>query len=151
MTLDAIEFIRRFLLHVLPSGFVKIRHFGLLANRNRRQALALCRLHLRATTPDISTLLTEPQKSALNRSCPQCKRGTLHVVARQLSDGTGQLPRTVRLRTLRLILRKTCPCIPTRSLASTAFIPPTLPHGLESAPHDLDACAALPCAPQVHP
>ena len=36
MTLDAVEFIRRFLLHVLPSRFVKIRHFGLLANRNRR-------------------------------------------------------------------------------------------------------------------
>src|SRR5665213_2598245 len=87
MTLDATEFIRRFLLYVLPAGFVKIRHFGLLANRNRRQALALCRIHLNATTPDISTLLTEPQKSALNRSCPQCKRGTLHLV-RQLSDGT---------------------------------------------------------------
>jgi hypothetical protein len=88
MTLDAVEFIRRFLLHVLPAGFVKIRHFGLLANRNRSQTLALCRFHLHATTPDISALLTEPQKSALNRSCPQCKRGTLHVVARQLSDGT---------------------------------------------------------------
>jgi hypothetical protein len=88
MNLDAVEFIRRFLLHVLPAGFVKIRHFGLLANRNRSQALGLCRIHLNATTPDISTLLTEPQKSALNRSCPQCKRGTLHVVARELSDGT---------------------------------------------------------------
>jgi putative transposase len=44
MTLDAVEFIRRFLLHALPVGFVKIRHFGLVANRNRRQALALCRL-----------------------------------------------------------------------------------------------------------
>jgi Putative transposase len=33
MTLDALEFMRRFLLHVLPRGFVKIRHFGLLANR----------------------------------------------------------------------------------------------------------------------
>jgi len=88
MALDAVEFIRRFLLHVLPAGFVKIRHFGLLANRNRRQALALCRSHLHATTPDNSALLTEPQKSALNRSCPQCKRGTLHVLARQLSDGT---------------------------------------------------------------
>jgi hypothetical protein len=87
-TLDAVEFIRRFLLHALPAGFVKIRHFGLLANRNRRQALALCRIHLHATNPDISTLLTEPQKSALNRSCPQCKNGTLHVVARQLPDGT---------------------------------------------------------------
>jgi hypothetical protein len=45
MALDAVEFIRRFLLHVLPAGFVKIRHFGLLANRNRSQALALCRSH----------------------------------------------------------------------------------------------------------
>ena len=82
MTLDAVEFIHRFLLHVLPAGFVKIRHFGLLANRNRRQALALCRLHLCATAADLSTLLSEQQKSALNRSCPQCKCGTLHVVAR---------------------------------------------------------------------
>jgi len=81
MKLDAVEFFRRFLLHVLPAGFVKIIHFGLLANRNRRQALVLCRLHLCATTPDISALLTEQQKSALNRSCPQCKCGTLHTVA----------------------------------------------------------------------
>jgi hypothetical protein len=90
MTLDAVEFIRRFLLHVLPAGFVKIRHFGLLANRNRRQTLALCRIHLNATTPDISTLLTEPQKSALNRSCPQCKRGTLHSIPRHFSDEQGR-------------------------------------------------------------
>jgi len=88
MILDAVEFIRRFLLHILPAGFVKIRHFGLLANRNRSQALALCRSHLHVAAPDISALLTEPQTSALNRSCPQCKRGTLHVVARQPSDGT---------------------------------------------------------------
>ena len=46
MTLDAVEFIRRFLLHILPSGFVKIRHFGFLANRNRSSALALCRTAL---------------------------------------------------------------------------------------------------------
>jgi hypothetical protein len=82
MSLDATEFIRRFLLHVLPAGFVKIRHFGLLANRNRRQALALCRSHLHAVTSDNSALLSEPQTSALNRSCPQCKCGTLHVVSR---------------------------------------------------------------------
>ena len=36
MTLDAVEFIRRFLLHILPSGFVKIRHFGFLSRRRRR-------------------------------------------------------------------------------------------------------------------
>ena len=87
MKLDAVEFIRRFLLHVLPAGFIKIRHFGLLANRNRRQALTLCRLHLSATTPDIDALLNQQQKSALNRSCPQCQYGTLHVVTRYKAVG----------------------------------------------------------------
>jgi Putative transposase/Transposase zinc-binding domain len=43
MTVDACEFIRRFLLHVLPDGFVKIRYYGLLANRNRKGNIALCR------------------------------------------------------------------------------------------------------------
>jgi Putative transposase len=82
MTLDAVEFIRRFLLHVLTAGFVKIRHFGLLANRNRQQALALCRLDLRATAADPSSMLTEQQKTALSRSCPRCRCGTLHAIVR---------------------------------------------------------------------
>ena len=43
MTLKADEFIRRFLLHVLPSRYVRIRHFGLLANRKRKNTIALCR------------------------------------------------------------------------------------------------------------
>jgi hypothetical protein len=43
MTLDCFEFIRRFLLHVLPDGFVKIRYYGLLGNRNRKDDLILCR------------------------------------------------------------------------------------------------------------
>src|SRR5580658_10481785 len=43
MTLDGIEFLRRFFLHVLPKGFVRIRHFGFLANRFRSNRLALCR------------------------------------------------------------------------------------------------------------
>jgi hypothetical protein len=60
---------------------VKIRHFGLLANRNRRQALALCRFHPNATAADSTESLTEQQRSALNRSCPRCKRGTMHVIA----------------------------------------------------------------------
>ena len=41
--LDVMEFIRRFLMHVLPSGFQKIRHYGLLSNRNRNTKLALCK------------------------------------------------------------------------------------------------------------
>ena len=43
LTLDAQEFIRRFLLHVLPDGFMRVRHFGFLANRSKKQALAQCR------------------------------------------------------------------------------------------------------------
>jgi hypothetical protein len=49
MTLDGVEFLRRFLQHVLPSGFVRIRHFGLLANRHREEKLTRCRLLLSAT------------------------------------------------------------------------------------------------------
>jgi hypothetical protein len=43
MTLQAEEFIRRFLIHTLPDGFMRIRHFGFLANRDRAKKLALCR------------------------------------------------------------------------------------------------------------
>ena len=75
MTLDAVEFIRRFLLHVLPSGFVHIRHFGFLANRKRKEKLALCRglLPARRTAPEpnIPTGQQEP------RRCPICKVGQL--------------------------------------------------------------------------
>jgi hypothetical protein len=46
MTLEASEFIRRFLLHVLPDGFVKIRHFGFLSNRHRKECLEACRMLL---------------------------------------------------------------------------------------------------------
>ena len=80
MRLEATEFMRRFLLHVLPAGFVKIRHFGLLANRSRRQALEQCRGHLRSTTADLVLLLNQHQRAALSRSCPQCRCGTLHVI-----------------------------------------------------------------------
>ena len=51
MTLSAGEFIRRFLLHVLPDGFHRIRHYGLLANGHRVAKLARCRLLLAAPTP----------------------------------------------------------------------------------------------------
>ena len=98
MRLEATEFIRRFLLHALPAGFMKIRHFGLLANRNRRRALALCRAPLRTTAVDPATLLNEQQRSALNRSCPKCRCGTLHIIAHACAGkpiGTSALPRSL--------------------------------------------------------
>ncbi len=48
MTLDAVEFLRRFLLHVLPTGLVRLRQFGFLANRVRKHKLELCRVLLAA-------------------------------------------------------------------------------------------------------
>ena len=52
MTLQAEEFIRRFLLHVLPDGFQRIRYYGFLANRYREQKLARCRELLGMPTPN---------------------------------------------------------------------------------------------------
>jgi hypothetical protein len=74
MTLDADEFLRRFVQHVLPSGFVKIRHYGLLANRHRQERLGVCRrlllvANLAATLPDAQAGPLEP---AQLRCCPQC-------------------------------------------------------------------------------
>jgi hypothetical protein len=82
MTLDATEFIRRFLLHVLPSGFVKIRHFGFQSNRNRRSMLSLCRklLNVPSCTPDSTSILSHEQRSALERRCPFCHAGALRIV-----------------------------------------------------------------------
>lgn len=59
MTVDGVEFVRRFLQHVLPSGFVRIRHFGFLANRCRDEKLARCRTLLGASPP-----ATPPDESA---------------------------------------------------------------------------------------
>jgi len=82
MSLSADEFIRRFLLHVLPRGFMRIRHYGLQANRDRQKRLTQCRqligqselitkeaesveeMMLRLTDIDIST-------------CPKCQTGKL--------------------------------------------------------------------------
>jgi len=91
VSLEAHEFIRRFLLHVLPDGFMRIRHFGFLANRAKKQALPQCRklLGLNPALPEIPNqsahdLLRELTGTDLSR-CPRCQKGTLIVV--------GELPR----------------------------------------------------------
>lgn len=83
MALDAIEFIRRFLLHVLPPRFIKIRHFGFLANRNRSQALAFCRQHLQAAVlphQPAPLILSDEQQRAIQRRCPLCHNGVLRIL-----------------------------------------------------------------------
>jgi Putative transposase/Transposase zinc-binding domain len=85
MTLPAEEFIRRFLLHVLPSGFVKIRHFGFLANRGRRDNVRLCRQLLAAssiTSPSLArhdSSSNEPAAETVER-CPRCKLGIMRIL-----------------------------------------------------------------------
>jgi len=84
--LKAHEFIRRLLLHVLPDGFMRIRHFGFLANRSKKLALAQCRklLKLDPALPQIPKqsaidLLRELTGIDLSR-CPCCHQGTMIVV-----------------------------------------------------------------------
>jgi hypothetical protein len=82
MTLDAVEFMRRFLLHVLPRGFVKIRHFGYLANRERKHALQLCTTFLSSTRPAPENSPAEIPSPREVKRCPYCHQGTLVPVAR---------------------------------------------------------------------
>ena len=85
MYLDAQEFIRRFLLHVLPKGFVRIRHYGLLANRNRKEKIARCRNLLAAPTPE-EPVSQSCRDKLLERfgvdieRCPACREGRMAIV-----------------------------------------------------------------------
>ncbi|MEJ7608608.1 MAG: transposase [Bryobacteraceae bacterium] len=94
MTVEAVEFIRRFLLHILPSGFVKIRHFGFLANCRRARELKLARALLLAPPP--LDLLTERQRKAIERQCPRCHLGVLCLLG-QIPAGTLASPETLVL------------------------------------------------------
>lgn len=89
MALPATEFLRRFLLHVVPSGFMRIRHFGLLANRHRAAKLARCR-SLLAPTPEVEVEVDpcdsaapsgEANASAAEpKRCPVCGAGPLRII-----------------------------------------------------------------------
>jgi hypothetical protein len=99
MKLDAVEFIRRFLLHILPSGFVRIRQFGFLANRARRKKLALCRALLGAPPPrppDIAAIVHGDAKAGelVCKPCPVCKTGhMIRIGIVQALLWTAPLPR----------------------------------------------------------
>jgi len=84
MNLPAVEFIRRFLLHGLPKGFVRIRHYGLLANRVRQQNLECCRRligHSTAKHPPAVCPQTNPSpEDSPGWSCPACGQATMRLV-----------------------------------------------------------------------
>jgi hypothetical protein len=105
MTLEAVEFIRRFLLHVLPSGFVHIRHFGFLANRKRKESLALCQ-SLVAASPLVSEVSVDSPGShdatteEQPHRCPVCKTG--------------------RLIRIQVLTAAACECLPVPRIADTS-------------------------------
>ena len=86
MTLHTDEFLRRFLLHIVPRGFMRIRHFGLLANRSRRDALTRCRALLDQPPPEdapvesVAGLFQRLTGIDLSR-CPVCRQGRMRTTA----------------------------------------------------------------------
>jgi hypothetical protein len=109
MTLDAVEFIRRFLLHVLPSGFVHIHHFGFLADRKRKDKLSLCRSLLPAPQVVIEASAGSPgspdssTEEQLSRRCPVCHAG--------------------RLVPIQYLTAAACACLPAPVVADTSRAP----------------------------
>lgn len=93
MTLTAEEFLRRFMQHVLPKHFVKIRHYGLLANKRREPLLALCRQLLLPllVLKSLPVIESDPPRAiiepALERCCPHC--GGRRLIVRELPRGGG--------------------------------------------------------------
>ncbi len=92
MTLAATEFIRRFLLHVLPLGFHRIRYYGFLAPRHRAEKLTRCRqllgstpalpLSVDAANPTTHPVRIDPRTRVSSRACPACGRGHLIIIDR---------------------------------------------------------------------
>ena len=86
MSLDAFEFIRRFLLHVLPDQFMKIRYYGILSNRNRKEKLLKCRKILDCVPKTDEVEKKECWENLLlrltgvdPRVCPKCKQGRMRA------------------------------------------------------------------------
>jgi len=86
MIVKADEFTRRFLLHVLPDRFVKIRHYGLLGNRCRKKKLSACRRLLFCTHQKTDKTKESWQEALLRftgidiTKCPVCKEGTMWTI-----------------------------------------------------------------------
>jgi hypothetical protein len=96
LTITAVEFIRRFLLHSLPKRFVRIRHYGFLANRNRSTNLAAIRRLM--ALPEPSDAPVTPVEGLLRQLtgiditvCPCCQKGKMHLF-RKIPKGVARPP-----------------------------------------------------------
>ena len=84
MTLKAEEFIRRFLLHILPNGFFKIRYYGIFSNRIRKKMTDICRKILNFTNKKISEIKVEWEEILGERRkniCPCCGNGKMEMIS----------------------------------------------------------------------
>jgi len=107
-SIDAIEFVRRFLMHALPRGFVRIRHYGFLAHRDRTKNLEkIRRLLNQPTPPKTSAKPVEEMMVELTgidiTLCPCCKKGKMHCLS-EIPRGSGLSPAHIIKST---ILRET--------------------------------------------
>ena len=94
LELDAVEFLRRFLLHTLPQRFPRIRHFGFLANRCRARKLEHCRTLLGAAPPE--KMAATDRGVQAERLCPKCGQGRLVRVGR-VRPASGRTPKPATL------------------------------------------------------
>jgi hypothetical protein len=94
MRLSAVEFIRRFLLHVLPKGFVRIRHYGLMANRCRREKLRRCRELLGSVVQPETEPANAPELALSDGHalCPACQRGRMLIMEKLPPSRAGPEP-----------------------------------------------------------
>jgi hypothetical protein len=78
MTLEALEFIRRFAMHILPKGFVRIRHYGIVSSTSK----AACAVVIKEQLPQVLHN-TKPKKEIYNPlQCPGCKKQTMQTILR---------------------------------------------------------------------
>jgi len=102
VTLETTEFIRRYLLHVLPKGLMRIRHYGFLANRGRKKKLACIREALQRTS-DERQPCEVPSLGKSNEPwiiCPRCKVGHLRIGGLLSPTATTRLRRPERVKNL---------------------------------------------------
>ena len=76
MTISVSEFIRRFLLHVLPNRFTKIKHYGILTNRNKKSLIKICRILIREYMFNNFTTEISTKRKLHEFKCPSCNNNS---------------------------------------------------------------------------
>ena len=92
MRLGGEEFVRRYLLHILPKGLMRIRHFGYLANRCRQTKLDQIRIALAIAEESPADKEGPPATGKIDYPCKQCRRGRLYLVGEILPTGIATAP-----------------------------------------------------------